>query len=49
MGTKDKRIDLYILKSADFAVPILSHLRELVHLACPDVVETIKWSFLHFF
>ena len=48
MGTKDKRIDLYILKSADFAVPILSHLRELVHFACPDVVETIKWSFPHF-
>ena len=45
MGKRDKRIDTYILKSADFAIPILTHLRELVHLACPDVAETIKWSF----
>lgn len=45
MGKRDKRIDTYILKSADFAIPILTHLRELVHLACPDVEETIKWSF----
>jgi len=48
MGTKDKRIDLYILKSADFAIPILNHLRELVHIACPEVEETVKWSFPHF-
>ncbi|RTL57352.1 MAG: hypothetical protein EKK37_15005 [Sphingobacteriales bacterium] len=44
MATKDKRIDAYIAKSADFAKPILNHLRELVHKACPDVVETLKWS-----
>ena len=44
MGKRDKRIDVYILKSADFAVPILDHLRELVHIACPDVEEKIKWS-----
>lgn len=48
MGKKDKRIDAYILRSADFAVPILSHLRELVHIACPEVEETMKWSFPHF-
>ena len=48
MGKRDKRIDTYILKSADFAVPILNHLRELVHVACPEVEETMKWSFPHF-
>ncbi|MBK7653496.1 MAG: YdeI/OmpD-associated family protein [Flammeovirgaceae bacterium] len=48
MGKQDKRVDAYILKSADFAVPILTHLRELVHLACPEVVEVIKWSFPNF-
>ncbi|MEO8110460.1 MAG: YdeI/OmpD-associated family protein [Ginsengibacter sp.] len=44
MGTQDTRIDAYISKSADFAKPILHHLRKLVHKACPDAVETIKWS-----
>jgi uncharacterized protein YdeI (YjbR/CyaY-like superfamily) len=48
MGTRDKRIDAYIAKSADFAQPILRHLREIVHEACPDVEETMKWSFPHF-
>ncbi|HEX2121770.1 MAG TPA: YdeI/OmpD-associated family protein [Thermoanaerobaculia bacterium] len=48
MGTRDKRIDAYIAKSADFAKPILTHLRELVHEACPDVEETLKWSAPHF-
>ena len=44
MGTKDRRVDAYITKSADFARPILQHLREVVHAACPDVEETLKWS-----
>lgn len=48
MAKKDKRIDAYIAKSADFAKPILEHFRELVHKACPDVEETMKWSFPHF-
>ena len=48
MPTKDPRIDLYIYNAADFARPILLHLRELVHAACPDVQETIKWSFASF-
>jgi uncharacterized protein YdeI (YjbR/CyaY-like superfamily) len=48
MPTKDPRIDAYIAKSADFARPILAHLRKLVHAACPEVEETIKWSFPHF-
>lgn len=28
--------------------PVLMHLRELVHKACPEVVESIKWGFPHF-
>jgi uncharacterized protein YdeI (YjbR/CyaY-like superfamily) len=48
MGNKDKRVDAYISKSEEFAKPILIHLRNLVHAACPDIQETIKWSFPHF-
>ena len=48
MGTRDPRVDAYIDKSADFAKPILTRLREVVHEACPDVEETMKWSFPHF-
>ena len=44
MGTKDPRIDAYIAKSADFARPILKHLRAQMHAHCPEVAETIKWS-----
>lgn len=44
----DPRIDSYIENSAAFAQPILVHLREIVHQACPDVGETMKWSFPHF-
>lgn len=48
MPTVDRRIDAYIDKSAEFAKPILTHIRELVHKACPDITETMKWSFPHF-
>jgi uncharacterized protein YdeI (YjbR/CyaY-like superfamily) len=48
MATEDPRIDQYIAKSADFAKPILKHIRKLVHGACPEVEETMKWSFPHF-
>ena len=44
MPASDARIDAYIAKSADFAKPILNHLRKLVHKACPDATETIKWG-----
>ena len=40
----DPRIDIYINKAQSFAQPILEHLRELVHKACPGVQESIKWS-----
>jgi uncharacterized protein YdeI (YjbR/CyaY-like superfamily) len=48
MTTIDTRVDAYIAKSAEFAQPILEHLRAVVHAACPDVEETMKWSFPHF-
>lgn len=48
MGTRDPRIDAYIAKQKDFARPILVHIREIVHAACPDVEETLKWSSPHF-
>jgi len=48
MPAKDKRIDVYIAKAQPFAQPILKHLRKLVHEACPEVKETMKWSFPHF-
>ncbi|KQS33325.1 YdeI family protein [Dyadobacter sp. Leaf189] len=48
MNHTDPRIDAYIVKSAPFAIPILEYLRSIVHAACPDVKETMKWSFPHF-
>jgi uncharacterized protein YdeI (YjbR/CyaY-like superfamily) len=48
MPTVDPRVDAYIEKSADFAKPILTHIRKLVHKACPDIQETMKWSMPHF-
>jgi len=45
MPNFDPRIDDYISKSAEFAKPILNYLRDIVHTACPDVNETMKWSF----
>ena len=44
MGQKDPRVDAYIAKAPPFAQPILSHIRAVVHEACPDVQETMKWS-----
>ena len=48
MLTKEAKVDLYISKSADFAKPILIHFRKLVHTACPEIEEKIKWGFPHF-
>ena len=44
MPATDPRVDAYIAKSADFAKPILTHLRKLVHKACPAATETVKWG-----
>jgi uncharacterized protein YdeI (YjbR/CyaY-like superfamily) len=38
------KVDAYCAKVQPFAQPILAHLRDLIHKACPEVEETIKWS-----
>ncbi len=48
MKKPDARIDAYIAAAPAYAQPILRHVRALVHRACPDVTETIKWSRPHF-
>ncbi len=48
MPTLDPRIDAYIAASGEFARPILEHVRAVVHAACPEVEETMKWSRPHF-
>jgi uncharacterized protein YdeI (YjbR/CyaY-like superfamily) len=48
MAKKDPRVDAYIAKAADFAKPILTEIRAIVHDVCPNVEETMKWSFPHF-
>ncbi len=40
----NSKVDAYMAKAQPFAQPILAHLRQLVHKACPEVEETIKWS-----
>ena len=45
---QDARVDAYLEKAAPFAQPVLKHLRALVHKACPEVEETIKWGFPFF-
>jgi len=37
-------VDEYIASAASFAQPILTHIRELMHKALPNVEEDIKWS-----
>lgn len=50
MPALDPRVDAYIAKAPEFARTVLEHLRAVVHEACPDGVEGIKWSmpfFMH--
>ena len=50
MATHDPRVDAYIANSAEFARPILTHIRDIVHRNCPQVEETLKWkmpTFIH--
>src|SRR5687767_1512231 len=44
MGERDPRVDAYIEKAKPFAQPILRHIRQVVHAACPKTEETLKWS-----
>lgn len=48
MAEKSEKINAYILNAKPFAKPILEHIRNLVHAACPQVEEKIKWGFPHF-
>lgn len=48
MAQFNKKVDEYISKSADFAKPILNHLRQVIHDACPHVEEDIKWGTPHY-
>ncbi|MCI0657485.1 MAG: DUF1801 domain-containing protein, partial [Acidobacteria bacterium] len=48
MGKVNPGVDAYIAKSADFAKPILKHIRSVVHAGCPEVQEELKWGFPHF-
>ena len=45
---RDPRIDEQIARAADFARPILEHLRALVHRAIPEAGEAIKWGMPYF-
>ena len=38
------KVDAYIENAKPFAQPILTRIRELIHEACPDVTESMKWS-----
>ena len=40
--------DAYIAKAPDFARPILLKIRRLMHEACPDIEEVMKWGHPHF-
>lgn len=44
MGTRLPAVDAYIASRASFAQPILSHARDIVHAAQPDIGEAVKWS-----
>lgn len=48
MPQLDSRVDEYIAKAQPFAQPVLLHMREQIHLTCPDISETIKWGMPHF-
>lgn len=48
MAVRDPRVDAYIDQAAEFARPVLEHIREVVHAGCPETEETIKWGFPHF-
>lgn len=41
---KSPQVDAYIARQKDFARPILEHIREIVHTACPEVTEVLKWN-----
>jgi uncharacterized protein YdeI (YjbR/CyaY-like superfamily) len=48
MGTLNPYVTKYIATAAPFAQPILTYIREVMHAACPNVEESMKWSRPHF-
>ena len=44
MPSTDPRVTAYIKKQQPFAQPILNYLRDVVHEACPECEETLKWG-----
>ncbi len=44
MGERIAAVDAYVGRAQPFARPILEHVRAVVHAACPEVVEQIKWG-----
>lgn len=44
MSKRIAATDAYIARAKPFAQPILAHLREVVHTACPEAEEKIKWG-----
>jgi uncharacterized protein YdeI (YjbR/CyaY-like superfamily) len=44
IATLNPKVDAYVARVQPFAQPIMEHLRHLIHKACPEIEETIKWS-----
>lgn len=44
MPELDARVDAYILKSPEYAKPILGKVRKAIHSADPKLTEVIKWG-----
>ena len=47
-SNRNPKVDAYCDKLEGFAQSILTHLRDLIHTTCPEVVEEIKWGIPHF-
>lgn len=48
MSQRNKNVDTYIAKSANFAKEVLEYLRNIIHETCADVDEDIKWGTPHY-
>lgn len=44
MSSHAPRIDAYIARRAEVARPILERIRAILHEACPEAEEKLKWS-----
>lgn len=48
MPVTNATVDAYIQAAKPFAQPVLDHLRAIVHKACANIEESIKWGFPNF-